>query len=47
MKNKWLKMYDKYALVLRVETVITHPREFRVQRSRTRGPPRDGLVLDE
>ena len=36
MKNNWLKMYDKYALVLRVETVINNPREFRVRRSRIR-----------
>ena len=36
MKNNWLKMYDKYALVLRIETVINNPREFRVRRLRTR-----------
>ncbi len=36
MKNNWLKMYDKYGLVLRIETVINNPREFRVRRSRTR-----------
>lgn len=29
-------MYDKFGLVLRVETVINSPREFRVRRKRTR-----------
>ena len=48
MKNNWLKMYDKFGLVLRIETVINNPREFRVRRWRTRaGPPRDGVVSDE
>jgi len=28
----WLKMYDKFGLILRVETVINQPREFRVRR---------------
>jgi hypothetical protein len=37
MKNNWLKMYDKFGLVLRIETVINNPREFRVRRLRTRG----------
>ncbi len=32
MKNNWLKMYDKFGLVLRIETVINQPREFRVRR---------------
>jgi hypothetical protein len=36
MKNNWLKMYDQFGLVLRIETVINHPREFRVRRLRTR-----------
>jgi hypothetical protein len=36
MKNNWLKMYDKFGLVLRVETVINQPREFRVRRRRMR-----------
>ena len=36
MKNNWLKMYDKFGMVLRIETVINDPREFRVRRSRTR-----------
>ena len=31
LKNNWLKMYDKYS-VLRVETTINNPREFRVLR---------------
>lgn len=32
IKENWLKMYDKFALVLRIETVINQPREFRVWR---------------
>jgi hypothetical protein len=36
MKNNWLKMYDKFGLVLRIETVINQPREFRVRRRRLR-----------
>ena len=32
MKGNWLKMYDKFGQVLRVETVINQPREFRVFR---------------
>ena len=36
MKNNWLKVYDKFGLVLRIETVINNPREFRVRRLRVR-----------
>lgn len=36
MKQNWIKMYDKFGLVLRVETVINDPREFKVRRTRTR-----------
>jgi hypothetical protein len=36
VKNNWLKMYDKFGLILRVETVINQPREFKVRRRRTR-----------
>ncbi len=36
VKNNWLKMYDKFAQILRIETVINDPREFRVHRRRTR-----------
>lgn len=36
MKANWLKMYDKFGCVLRVETVINHPYEFKVRRSGTR-----------
>jgi hypothetical protein len=36
MKNNWLKMYDKFGWILRIETVINDPREFRVRRLRTR-----------
>jgi len=32
MKGNWLKMYDKFGVILRVETVINQPREFRVRR---------------
>ena len=41
MKNNWLKMYDKFGLVLRIETVINDPREFRVRRSRIRDGRRE------
>jgi len=37
IKENWLKMYDKFALVLRIETVINQPREFRVRRPCRRG----------
>ncbi len=36
MKENWIKMYDKFGLVLRVETVINSPREFKVRRTRMR-----------
>jgi hypothetical protein len=36
VKNNWLKMYDKFGQILRVETVINDPREFRVRRRRER-----------
>jgi len=32
VKNNWLKMYDKFGCVLRIETVINNPREFKVRR---------------
>ena len=32
VKNNWLKMYDKFGQVLRLETVINNPREFQVRR---------------
>ncbi len=32
MKQNWIKMYDKAGVVLRVETVINQPGEFRVRR---------------
>ena len=41
MKQNVLKMYDKFALILRIETVINNPREFKVRRRRIRhGQPR-------
>ncbi len=36
VKNNWLKMYDKFGCVLRIETVINNPREFKVRRLRQR-----------
>lgn len=36
VKDNWLKMYDKSGVILRIETVINQPREFRVRRKRTR-----------
>ena len=32
VKKNWMKMYDKAGLVLRVETVINNPEEFRVRK---------------
>jgi hypothetical protein len=32
VKNNWLKMYDKFGQLLRIETVINNPREFKVRR---------------
>jgi hypothetical protein len=34
MRSNWLKMYDKFGLILRVETVINSPKEFSVYRTR-------------
>jgi hypothetical protein len=39
MKANWLKMYDKFGRILRVETVINSPKEFWVYRTQ---PHRDG-----
>ncbi len=36
VKNNWLKMYDKFSQILRIETVINQPREFKVRRCRLR-----------
>jgi hypothetical protein len=36
VKNNWLKRYDKFGQVLRIETVINNPREFKVRRLRQR-----------
>ena len=41
MTPNWLKMYDKFGLILRVETVINRPREFSVYRTRQH---RDGTT---
>ena len=43
MKNNWLKMYDKFGQILRIETVINQPREFKVRRSRERNGKRQML----
>lgn len=32
MKENWIKMYDKHGVVLRIETVINHPYDFKVRR---------------
>ncbi len=34
MKTNWLKMYDKFGLILRVETVINSAKEFYIYRTR-------------
>jgi hypothetical protein len=34
MTRNWLKLYDKFGLILRVETVINRPKEFSVYRTR-------------
>jgi hypothetical protein len=34
MKKNWLKMYDKFGLILRIETVINQPGEFTIYRER-------------
>ena len=36
VKENWLKMYDKAGLVLRIETVINNPEEFKVRKKVTR-----------
>jgi len=41
LKNNWLKMYDKLGLLLRVETVINQPGDFKVFRERRQ---RDGTT---
>jgi hypothetical protein len=35
MKQNWIKMYDKYGRVLRIETVINHPYDFKIRRRGT------------
>ena len=34
MTKNWLKMYDKFGLILRIETVINRPKQFSVYRTR-------------
>ena len=43
VKNNWLKMYDKFGQILRIETVINQPREFKVRRRRLRGRGRSQM----
>jgi hypothetical protein len=43
MKENWIKMYDKFGCVLRVETVINNPREFKIRRH---GKRKGEVVLD-
>jgi hypothetical protein len=43
VKENWLKMYDKHGCVLRIETVINQPREFKVRR---RGQRQGRAVTD-
>ena len=43
MKENWMKMYDKFGCVLRIETVINDPREFKVRRS---GKRKGEIVTD-
>jgi hypothetical protein len=44
MTRNWLKMYDKFGLILRVETVINRPKEFSVYRTRHH---RDGTTSQD
>ena len=41
MRRNWLKLYDKFGVILRVETVINAPQEFSVYRTR---PHHDGTT---
>jgi len=43
MKDNWIKMYDKHGIILRIETVINHPREFKIRR---RGMRKGQLITD-
>jgi hypothetical protein len=43
VKENWIKMYDKHGCVLRIETVINQPREFKVRR---RGKRKGRTVTD-
>jgi len=45
VQNNWLKMYDKFGLLLRIETVINQPRAFKVRRWCTRQGRRQLLWL--
>ena len=43
VKENWIKMYDKHGCILRIETVINQPREFKVRR---RGQRKGRTVTD-
>ncbi len=43
MKDNWIKMYDKHGIILRIETVINRPREFKIRR---RGMRKGQLITD-
>ena len=43
VKENWIKMYDKHGCILRIETVINQPREFKVRR---RGHRKGRTVTD-
>ena len=40
VKNNWLKRYDQFGQVLRIETVLNNPREFKVRRRLRHGRQR-------
>jgi hypothetical protein len=44
VKGNWIKMYNKHGIVLRIETVINRPREFRTFRLSRRGRKGGGWV---
>lgn len=44
VKGNWIKMYNKHGIVLRIETVINRPQEFRTFRLSRRGSKGGGWV---
>jgi hypothetical protein len=43
MRRNWLKLYDKFGVILRVETVINAPQEFSVYRTRRHADGRSSV----